>query len=163
MSHDFDNLRILVVEDLLPMRKLICQLIKSIGINNVMSAENGEDGYKQFCKEAPDIVVTDWEMKPVNGLELLQRIRQNDDSPNRETPVIMLTVHNAIERVNIARDAGVTEFLIKPFTAQKISDRIAHVIQNPRPFIAGETYTGPCRRRRINPNYSGPFRRVSDK
>jgi DNA-binding response OmpR family regulator len=71
----------------------------------------------------------------------------------------MLTGHSERKRVLAARDAGVTEFLAKPISANSLYHRIANVVANPRPFIKTETYFGPDRRRGVTQNYSGPERR----
>jgi two-component system chemotaxis response regulator CheY len=74
-------------------------------------------------------------------------------------PIIMLTGHSEKQRVVSARDAGVTEFLVKPISAKSLYDRIVNVVVNPRPFIKTNAYFGPDRRRNVNPNYVGTERR----
>ena len=78
-------------------------------------------------------------------------------------PVILITGYSSIPRVNEARNAGVTEFLVKPFTAADISKRISHVINSPRDFVQAREYFGPDRRRRKGDDYSGPKRRDSER
>ena len=78
-------------------------------------------------------------------------------------PVILVTGYSALSRVAEARDAGVTEFLVKPFSANDLAKRIAYVINKPRDFIDCTGYFGPDRRRRKNPDYKGPFRREEDE
>ncbi len=77
-------------------------------------------------------------------------------------PVIMITGHSTMKRVNEARDVGVTEFLSKPVTARGVLERINRVVENPRPFVRTGDYFGPDRRRRNDPAYEGPKRRASD-
>ncbi len=162
MAFDFKKLSILVVEDTAPMRKLIASVLETMGVGQIYTAEHGEDGYEQFKKYNPDIVLADWHMAPMNGIELTEEIRINTLSPNRMVPVILVTGYSALARVAEARDAGVTEFLIKPFSANDLAKRIAYVINRPRDFIDSPNYFGPDRRRRIMPNYKGPFRREED-
>jgi DNA-binding response OmpR family regulator len=71
----------------------------------------------------------------------------------------MLTGHSEKRRVVAARDAGVTEFLVKPLSARALYERIVNVVVNPRPFVRTKTYFGPDRRRNLNPSYVGPERR----
>jgi len=78
-------------------------------------------------------------------------------------PIVMITGYSAWSRVETARDKGVTEFLIKPFTADDVAKRLASVITNPRDFIEIETFFGPDRRRRVAPNFTGPYRRKEDE
>ncbi len=78
------------------------------------------------------------------------------------TPVIMITGHSTLQRVNEARDAGVNEFLAKPLTARGVLDRVGLVIDHPRPFVKTDSYFGPDRRRRSDPHWDGPWRRDAD-
>lgn len=162
MGFDFKKLSILIVEDTAPMRKLIASVLETMDVGMIYTAENGEQGYEQVKKQNPDIVIADWHMKPINGIELTKEIRTNTISPNRMVPVILVTGYSALNRVAEARDAGVTEFLVKPFSANDMAKRIAYVINKPRDFIDCPTYFGPDRRRRKNPDYKGPFRREED-
>lgn len=162
MAFKFQKLSILVVEDTGPMLKLIVSVLESLGVGQVYSADNGERGFETFKRINPDIVISDWHMKPSTGIDLALEIRKNPLSPNRTAPIILVTGYSAMSRVSEARDAGVTEFLIKPFSANDLAKRIAYVINKPRDFIDLSTYFGPDRRRRATPGFSGPFRRQSD-
>jgi DNA-binding response OmpR family regulator len=101
-------------------------------------------------------------MEPMNGIELAHEIRTNALSSNRMVPIVLITGYSALSRVAQARDAGVTEFLVKPFSANDLAKRIAYVINKPRDFIDSHDYFGPDRRRRQHPDYKGPFRREDD-
>lgn len=162
MPFDFKKLTILVVEDTAPMRKLITSVLETLGVGRIYSAENGERGFELFKRENPDIVIADWHMAPMSGIELTHEIRTNMMSPNRMAPIVLVTGYSALSRVSEARDVGVTEFLVKPFSANDLAKRIAYVINKPRDFIDCKTYFGPDRRRRNTPDYKGPFRRVED-
>ena len=163
MAFDFRKLSILVVEDTAPMRKLIASVLETMDVGLIYTAENGEQGYEQVKRHNPDIIIADWHMEPMNGIELTREIRTNTISPNRMVPVILVTGYSAMSRVAEARDAGVTEFLVKPFSANDLAKRIAYVINKPRDFIDCPDYFGPDRRRRVTPNYKGPFKREEDK
>jgi CheY-like chemotaxis protein len=162
MPFQFDKLSVLVVEDTVPMRKLLCSALESLGVGNVTFAGDGETGFESFCKNHQDIIITDWMMEPVDGIEFTHKIRNDPSSPNRIVPIILMTGYSAITRVAEARDKGVTEFLVKPFSANDLAKRLAYVINKPRDFIDSEEYFGPDRRRRKNPDYRGPYRRESD-
>jgi DNA-binding response OmpR family regulator len=101
-------------------------------------------------------------MFPLDGVEFTRLVRTSPDSPNPFLPIIMMTGHSERSRVYEARDAGVTEFIVKPITAKAVLDRLNAVIMRPRPFIKADGYIGPCRRRRDTPDYAGPYRRGSD-
>ena len=163
MAFQFGKLSVLVVEDTPPMRKLLCSVLETLGVGQIYSSDNGESGYDQYRKMNPDIVIADWQMEPMNGIELTKEIRTNHLSPNRMVPIILVTGYSAITRVAQARDAGVTEFIVKPFSANDLAKRLAYVINKPRDFIDAEEYFGPDRRRRQAPDFRGPFRRDEDK
>jgi CheY-like chemotaxis protein len=162
MAFDFSKLSVLVVEDTLPMRKLIVSVLEALGVGAIMNAENGQRGFDMFQERRPDMVIADWHMEPVNGIELTKMIRHAPDRQVRMTPVILITGFSAVPRVAEARDAGVTEFLVKPFSAHDIARRIAYVINKPRDFVDTPTYFGPDRRRKGNSDYRGEGRRRED-
>jgi two-component system chemotaxis response regulator CheY len=163
MSYRFEKLSVLVVEDTLPMQKLVCAVLETLGVVRIHTANNGQQGFEKFCSERPDIVIADWHMQPVSGIELLKLIRAHPKSTNRMAPVIMLTGYSAASRIAEARDMGTTEFLVKPFSANDLAKRIAHVISKPRDFVDAPAYFGPDRRRRKGDDYKGPSRRSTDK
>lgn len=163
MGFRFEKLSVLVVEDTAPMRKLVCSVLETLGIGKIIMADDGEAGFAKFCADNPDIVIADWHMEPMTGIQLVDKIRTAPESPNKFAPIIMLTGYSAMPRVAEARDAGATEFLVKPFSANDLAKRIAHVINKPRDFIENEEYFGPDRRRRKDENYTGPLRRDEDR
>jgi CheY-like chemotaxis protein len=148
MSLDIKSLHILVVEDIAPMQDLTARLLRALGIGRVSVAANGEEGYHAYCDKKPDIVLTDWKMPAADGMKMLMQIRRGEDSPNRVIPVIMMTGFSSKDRIAEARDSGVTEFLVKPFSAKDVTKRLAAIIKNPRDFIVAPNYIGPDRRRR---------------
>jgi len=107
-------------------------------------------------------VLTDMIMKPMDGLELTRLIRNDERSPNPFVPIIMISGHTEKYKVEAARDAGVTEFLAKPITAQNLFARIAEIVERPRAFVRCDNYFGPDRRRHQNDDYPGPWRRKDD-
>ncbi|MCB1538686.1 MAG: response regulator [Rhodospirillales bacterium] len=161
MPYKFDKLSILVVEDNQAMLEVVTNTLKLIGVGQVYQARNGEQGYQVFTRERPDVIITDWEMDPVDGLEMVKWIRRNTSSPKRNVPVIVMTGYAASVRVAVARDKGITEFLVKPFTANELARRIAYVIDHPRDFVETQEFFGPDRRRRRS-EYNGPDRRQED-
>lgn len=162
MGFKFEKLSVLVVEDTVPMRKLIISVLEALGVGTILTAPDGQQGFSLFRRENPDIVITDWHMLPVGGIELVRLIRQHPSSPNNMVPIIMMTGYSAMPRVSRARDSGTTEFLVKPFSANDLARRIAYVINKPRDFIETEDFFGPDRRRRTADHYQGPFKRYED-
>lgn len=162
MAYKFDKLSVLVVEDIQPMLDVTVNTLKFLGVGNVYSATDPEVAFGLFQKYKPDLVITDWEMEPVDGIEFLRWIRRNLLSANRMVPVIMMTGYAAQIRVAEARDVGVTEFLVKPFTASELVRRLTHVIDAPRDFVETAEFFGPDRRRRRDTQFEGGDRRENE-
>jgi CheY-like chemotaxis protein len=158
----FENLKALIVEDNPHMRSLLKTLLAAMGVRRVFEATNGADAFAILREQKPDLILTDLSMKPVDGIAFTQEVRLSSDSPNPYVPIVMITGHTEKHKVETARDAGVTEFLAKPITAQNVYLRIAEIVERPRPFIRCETYFGPDRRRKRAEDYTGPFRRRED-
>ncbi len=158
-----DKLSILIVDDNHHMRFLVRTIAKTLGINDIEEAEDGESAYKTLEHFPADIVIVDWNMAPMDGIEFTKMIRNNDDSPNVYVPIIMLTGHTELARVRVARDAGVNEFLAKPVSAKKVYQRIRSILENPRLYVRTTNYFGPDRRRKNDPEYSGEERRKPEE
>lgn len=156
---DFKRLRFVVIDDNAHMRRILRAMLLGLGTREVIEAEDGASGLEAFATHSPDIILCDWAMPIFDGLELTQMIRQPGGNANPFVPIIMLTGHSERNRVCAARDAGVTEFLVKPISANALHDRIVNVICNPRPFVRTAGYFGPDRRRSIVAGYAGPERR----
>ena len=163
MSYQFQNITVLIVEDNQPMLELSKSLLETFGVGTVHCAKNGQEGFDIFCRENPDVVLADWMMKPLDGISLTRRIRNDPASPNQFTPVILMTGFSEKRRVEQARDSGVTEFLVKPFNARDLYRRVAQIIERPRQFVRSEDFFGPDRRRKANKSYAGMLRRETDK
>lgn len=159
MAYDFSKLSILVVEDLQPMMDVVTTALEYLGVGTIYTAKDGEEGYASFLKNKPDIIITDWLMEPVDGLEMVRWIRQNKMSHDRMVPIVVMTGYSAAGRIMEARDKGITEFITKPFTAAQLCSRITHIIDRPRDFIEAEGFVGPDRRRKVD-DRDGPERRT---
>ena len=158
-TYTLERLNFLVVDDSSHMRSLVRSVLRGLGAKHIEEATDGADAYARLGTYPADVVICDWQMSPMNGLEFVRLLRTGTDSPNPLVPVILLTAHTEAQRVMEARDAGVTEFLAKPISAQQLCSRIRAVIEHPRPFIRAESYVGPDRRRRQDPDFKGPERR----
>lgn len=163
MTLDLRHTTLLVVEDIPSMRELTVSMLTTLEPKKILTAVNGEKAVGIFYGHKPDIVITDWDMEPVDGIHLTRLIRTDPLSPNRKTPVIMVSSFNDEEHISTARDTGVTEYVIKPFSARDLAVRLDAVINQPRPFIDVPSYFGPERRRRKSNRYKGLLRREADR
>jgi len=160
---EFNRLRFLVIDDNAHMRRMLRTLLYGFGAREVHEAEDGAAGLEAFTQHNPDVIITDWAMPIFDGVELTKIIRQPGANPNPYVPIIMITVHSDRKGVLRARDAGVTELLTKPISANGLYQRIVNVATKPRPFIKTKTYFGPDRRRNASSNYAGSERRKGGK
>ena len=162
-GYKFDRLKILVVDDNAHMRKLVTTILQAFGVIQVQEADSGQRAWNVLREFNPDVVVLDWVMEGMSGLDLVQMLRTNAQTPNPFVPVIMLTGHTSLDHVMQARDAGVNEFIAKPVSVKTMMSRLVSVIEHPRPYVRTGAYFGPCRRRRGAEEYRGPERRAEAK
>ena len=147
-SYNLERLNFLVVDDNRHMRLIVKSILYSFGVRSVVEAEDGADAFRELRTYSADIVICDWKMEPLDGIDFTRMVRTASDSPNPFVPIVMLTGNTEQRRVVEARDAGVTEFLAKPISAKSLYSRIAGIIEHPRPFIRAKHYFGPDRRRK---------------
>lgn len=148
MSYDFSKLRIMIVDDSPHMRRLMRRVLNSFGISEITEVGDGDAAIAEIRHSVPDILITDYAMEPMNGIEFTHYIRNAPDSPNPYQPIIMVTGFTEMHRVIEARDVGVTEIVAKPVSAMALYSRFAAVVEKPRPFVRTQDYFGPDRRRR---------------
>ena len=161
-EYNLNQLGFMIVDDNRHMRKLVKTILQTLGVRDFMEADNGADAFAELARFPADIIICDWNMEPMDGLEFTRHVRTSPESTNPFVPILMLTGHSEMERVVIARDAGINEFLTKPISARGLYARIRSIIERPRQFIRLETYFGPDRRRRADPYFSGEERRDQD-
>lgn len=164
---DLAPLKVLVVDDNINVLRLIGDVLRAGGVGQVDTATDGTRARDKIACWDPHIIFSDWNMPVMGGLELTRSIRRaavvpDRRIPNPQVPVVIVTGHRSETDVQLARKAGVNEFVIKPFTPAALLSRIQLVLKKPRPFIVSEDYIGPDRRRRVELSFSGPMRRTSD-
>ncbi|MGY6662241.1 MAG: response regulator [Glycocaulis sp.] len=154
----FTKLRVLLVDDNAAMRGLVRAVLGAFGCDNVFEAADVKRALGILSVEQIDVIITDWKMSPVDGLAMVRHLRNPEKSSNPFIPIVMLTAYAEPSRVREARDAGVTEFLVKPFSAEQLYKRLQVIVNRPRPFVRTKAFFGPDRRR-LNNEYEGPERR----
>ncbi len=150
-GYDFSNLSIMIVDDDMLMRNLVKSMLFSLGITKVSIQSNPNEAINDIVALKPDILITDWEMKPINGLDFSKKIRGMNNPLLSHLPIIMLTGYTQIDRVFAAREIGINEFLAKPVSVQTLYSRILSVAKRPRDFVKTKSYFGPDRRRKDMP------------
>lgn len=129
MACGMEGLNILLVDDEKSMRLLVRDVLHAFGIENIRLASDAPSAYRMLDDFIADIVILDWHMAPMNGLELLKQIRTAEDSPDPYVPIIMLTAHTELNRVIECRLAGATSVLAKPIAPKTLYRRIERVVE----------------------------------
>ncbi len=119
------NIKILVVDDMATMRKIIKGLLDQLGFKNIDEAEDGKVALQKLRSGSYDFVITDWNMPNMTGLELVQEIRK--DPQLKHLPVLMVTAEAKKENVLLAIKAGVNNYIVKPFTAEVLKEKIEKI------------------------------------
>jgi two-component system chemotaxis response regulator CheY len=116
---------ILIVDDYGTMLKIMRNLLKQLGYENVDDASNGAAALEKVLAKQYSLIISDWNMEPMTGYELLIKVRQSAN--NAETPFIMVTAESKAENIMAARKAGVSNYLVKPFNAVTLKAKIDQV------------------------------------
>ena len=134
-------------------------MVRGFGVRKLFAVQEPTDAFDILKNHQVDLVLADLRLPVIDGIEFTSLVRNSNDSPDPFVPIIMITAHSEREKVEAARDAGVTEFICKPLTANTLYQRITSVAESRRPFVRTANYFGPDRRRRNDPGYKGPERR----
>ncbi len=128
------NLKFLVVDDFSTMRRIVRNLLKELGFVNVDEAEDGTAALRKLQDGAFDFIVSDWNMPNMDGLTMLQNIRANEALKN--IPVLMITAEAKKENIVAAAQAGASGYIVKPFTAAVLEEKLNKIFQNMQAKIA---------------------------
>ena len=112
--------KVLVADDSSTMRKIILRSLNAVGVSDVTEAANGDETLTKYKQDHFDMILTDWNMPGKNGLEVIQEIRKT----NKDVPIIMVTTEAEKSRVLEAIQAGVSDYLVKPFTAEMLREKL---------------------------------------
>ncbi len=143
------NVRVLIVDDQDFIRSLLRHILSVLGCKQISDAADGITAWEIILDTSPDLLIVDWEMSPMDGIALVQKVRSDPTSPDKFMPIIMITAHSERPRIIAARDCGVNEFVMKPVSARTLFSRLNAVIEHPRRFVRTKEYFGPdrCRKR----------------
>jgi two-component system chemotaxis response regulator CheY len=120
------SMNVLIVDDYKTMLRIIRNLLKQIDFNNVEEASDGSEALSKLRSGNFGLVISDWNMAPMTGLELLQEVRQ--DARLKNLPFIMITAESKTENVVAAKQAGVSNYIVKPFNAETLKEKIEKVL-----------------------------------
>lgn len=120
------NMQVLIVDDYKTMLRIIRNLLAQLGFNNVEEAENGETALAKFKEHNFGLIISDWNMTPMTGLDLLKAVRL--DPAKGKVPFIMITAESKTENVIAAKQAGVNNYIVKPFNAETLKQKMTAVL-----------------------------------
>jgi len=160
-----DDTRIaaLIVDDNAHMRSILITLLHAVGVDEIRQASDGAEALMLLARWQPNFIVIDQHMQPMSGTDFTRRLRADRSNQCADAPIIMLTAHTERAIVETARDAGIDEILAKPISAKALMQRLHAITHERRPFVRTAQYAGPDRRRRRDPHYRGPMRRIGDR
>ena len=120
------NMNVLIVDDYKTMLRIINSLLRTLGFVNVDEATDGTMALDMFQKKHYGLVISDWNMEPMSGLDLLKKVRALND--NKDVPFIMVTAESKTEYVVAAKQAGVNNYIVKPFNAETLKTKLSAVL-----------------------------------
>lgn len=121
------NMKIIAIDDFSTMRRIIKNLLKQAGYENVFEAEDGQKALEIIRAEKVDLIISDWNMPKLNGFDLLKIVRSDPDL--RQIPFVMITAESEKEKIIKAVHAGVTDYIVKPFTAKTLQEKITKIFE----------------------------------
>ncbi len=121
------NMKILVVDDFSTMRRIVKNLLRQIGYTNIEEAEDGAQAYSKLKNGGFSFVVSDWNMPNIDGLDLLKKVRS--DPELKDLPILMVTAEAEKEKVITAIQAGVNNYIVKPFTGEVLKEKMDKIIE----------------------------------
>ena len=119
------NMNILIVDDFATMRRILRNVLKQVGFSSIKEADDGKTALKELKKEKYDLVLCDWNMPEMSGLELLKEVRSDDEL--KDMPFVMVTAEAQKDNILEAVKAGVSNYVVKPFTAETIGEKLKKV------------------------------------
>jgi len=162
MAQKLSDLSVLIVDGNAHHRAIVSEILRAAGFTRIFTAENSGEALQELKMWQPRVVIMEWALAPIDGIELTKRIRRGENGVDRTAPIVMLTARNTVADVEVARMAGVHEYAIKPVSSTALLTRIEAAAVRPRRFVDSPVYVGPCRRRKKNDEYKGPRRRLAD-
>ena len=128
------SIKVLVVDDMSTMRRILKNVLKQIGFSNLVEAENGQDALNKLKVGDIGLIVSDWNMPVMQGIELLRTVRA--DAELKHLPFLMVTAEGQKENIIEAVQAGVSNYVVKPFTAEALQEKLEKIFAQPQPAKA---------------------------
>jgi PleD family two-component response regulator len=124
------DIRILLVDDLTSMRKVVRKLLSSLGYSNIREARDASEAVRMLSLGEFDLIISDWNMPTMSGYQLLEFVRSR--ARHEHVPFVMLTMQSDKESVLAAKESGVSDYLVKPFTVGELENKLQRLLHNPQ-------------------------------
>ncbi len=121
------NMRVLIVDDFSTMRRIIKNILRQLGFNNIQEADDGTSAWEVVSKDQIDFVISDWNMPQMTGIELLRKVRGSEEFA--DMPFLMVTAEAQQENIIEAVQAKVSNYIVKPFTAETLGQKINKIFE----------------------------------
>ncbi|MFY9943225.1 MAG: response regulator [Desulfobacterales bacterium] len=121
------TIKVLIVDDFATMRRILKNILKKIGFTHILEADDGSNALKVLEKEKVDLVISDWNMPKMTGLEFLKAVRSN--TAFKDLPFLMVTAEAQKQNIIEAVQAGVSNYVVKPFTEEVITEKLAKILR----------------------------------
>lgn len=162
-DYDLSDLVVLIIDDNAHMRTILRTLLRGFGVRKIIEAGNAFDGLEELKAAKIDLILLDYAMDQIDGIEFADLVRRSKDSVNVTVPIIMVSAYTERSRIERSRDVGIDEFLCKPVCATMLYNRITRLLLNPRIFVRHSNgFTGPDRRRKMQQGPPEDERRVNE-
>lgn len=120
------NMKVLIVDDYKTMLRVLHNLLCQMNFTNIEEAEDGAEAFQKLQSDTYGLVISDWNMEPMSGMDLLKEVRADDAM--KDLPFIMITAESSSENVIAAKEAGVSDYIVKPFTAETLQTKLVSVL-----------------------------------
>ncbi|NLY41054.1 MAG: response regulator [Desulfovibrionales bacterium] len=121
------NMRVLIVDDFSTMRRIIKNILRQLGFNNIQEADDGTSAWEILTKDQIDFIISDWNMPQMTGIELLRKVRASEEFA--DLPFLMVTAEAQQENIIEAVQAKVSNYIVKPFTAETLGQKINKIFE----------------------------------
>lgn len=156
-------IRILIIDNDIHISGMVRSILNRLNFRTIHLTRKAEEAINLIEEHDIDLIISEWPMALPNGQEIVRAIRTQDSLRAQTLPILLLTSRGDVRTIYKARDAGITEFLVKPFSVEGLCKRLINIIENPRHFVISPVYIGPDRRRKKNGKNPGTSRRMSDE
>lgn len=160
-KYNFGGLRVLIVDDNDFAHSIMRDILLSMRLKDIRHVHDAKSVMREINSSLPDILIVDLLMKPIDGFELIKRIRAHEVDDIRHLPILVVSAYTTMKHIVRARDMGASEVLCKPISVASVYDRFVHMREHPRQFVKTQEYVGPDRRRTLR-GFDGMDRRGDD-